>query len=117
MFNELSFEWELVGKSQKCSGNEYKVTITYGDKSYTFPFHTNYRDEKNDREFLNCLFDDALAYEYNLDILDFKDEFGYEDNKECRKVYNACRDISKRLHYIFNNQEFNDLYNEITFGE
>jgi hypothetical protein len=117
MFDKLTFEWKLVGKSKMCSGNEYKVTLTYGDKSYTFPFHTNYLDEKNDKEFLSCLFEDAFAYENSLDILDFKDEFGYEDNKECRRVYLACRDTSKRLHDLFNYQEFDDLYNEITFGE
>lgn len=117
MFDELSFEWKLVGKSKMCSGNEYKVTLTYMDKSYTFPFHTNYRDIKDDRRFLRCLFDDALSYENSADILDFKDELGYEDDKECRRVYNACRDISTKLHDLFDDEEFDDLYNEINYGE
>lgn len=113
MFDNLTFNWRLVGKSQMCSGNEYKVSVEHNGLKATFPYHTNYRDEKDNREFLSCVFDDAFAYENSRDILDFKDEFGYEDSKQCREVYDACKGISEKLHRLFSDEEFDELYNEI----
>ena len=117
MFEKLTFDWQLVGKSKMCSGNEYRVSVSHDGLKATFPYHTNYLDEKNNKEFLSCVFDDSFAYENTEDILDFKEEFGYEDNKKCREVYNACKDTFEKLHALFFDDEFEELYNEIMEGD
>ena len=117
MFDKLTFDWRLVGKSPICSGNEYRVTVSYNGLKSTFPYHTNYRDEKNNKEFLSCVFDDAVDYENAEDILDFKDEFGYEDSKECRRAYNGCKENYEKLHTLFFDDELEELYNEIMGGD
>ena len=116
IFDKIKFEWNLVGKSRVCSGNEYKVSVTYNGKTKVFPFNTNYLDEQNDREMLYCTISDACAYEDAQDILDFKDEFGYESSKECRLVYNGCKKAYEDIHSLFTDDEYDILYDEVIIG-
>ena len=116
IFSQIDITWERVGKSSMCSGYEYKVTVFYKGNSEEFTYHTNYHDDKDNRELLYCLISDACAYEDNTDILDFKDEFGYDDNKKCREAYNGCKETYEKLHRLFDDETYDVLYDEIMVG-
>lgn len=101
-----------AGKSDMCSGDKFRVTLTYKGKRCSFVFHDNYKNASKKKDFLYCLYLDAMAYEQSRDVFEFAREYGYADWKEARKPYSACKAQSERLHKLFNEAEI-DILSEI----
>lgn len=133
---EFSFEFSIlncrkqratfVGGSQM---NCYKYTILvqntrtkteevfgFTDSVHNYENDTRIKTEEQFAEVLYCVLRDALAVEDCRDILEFMDEFGYEDKKACRKAYNACLHEREQLNnlgiYLFSNlvEELEEKY-------
>lgn len=96
-------------KSDMCSGNAYKITLSYKGHWCSFIFHDNYKNESKKSDFLYCLVLDAQAYENSRDAYEFMSEFGYKSFDEARKVRNACEKQYERLHRLFNQTEIDIL--------
>lgn len=95
--------------SEMCSGNAYRITLSYHGKRCSFVFHDNYKNESKKKDFVYCLVLDAQAYENTRDTYEFMREFGYKSFDKARKVRNACEKQSERLHRLFNDNEIDIL--------
>ena len=90
---------------------KYPCKLRRGHKTYTFPFFDSVVNFKEDTkpskyDILACL--DTYDYIYRLE--DFASEFGYDiEDKETKKIYNACMRQSKKLHELFTDEELEML--------
>ena len=87
--------------------NKYKVTLTRGMKSYTFPFYDSYSNYKNKIK-PNAY--DVLAsvhsYPVEGDMWEFAREFGYsidseKSYKRVRKIWLDCKNQYDHLAQLF----------------
>ena len=101
-----------LGKSEMTSGNAYKITLSYNGNWCSFVFNDNFMNASKKKDFLYCLYLDAMAYDQSRDVFEFAREYGYEDWQKARKPYSACKAQSVRLHKLFNQAEI-DLLSEI----
>lgn len=101
-------------KSDMCSGNAYRITLTYKGNRCSFVFHDNFKNASKKKDFLYCLVLDAQCYESTRDLYDFAREYGYlyyadvgdlDALKRAKKAFDSCRLQSERLHKLFNEQE------------
>lgn len=100
----------------------YTITIEVGDKMFKTTYHDsirNYNIGKGATEemidtALDCILMDYDSYDYNPDLNDFMDEYGYdpEDDKG-EKVYKACKATFNALNAMFTRQELEDLTNMV----
>lgn len=100
----------------------YTITIEAGDKMFKTTYHDsirNYNIGKGATEemidtALDCILMDYDSYDYNPDLNDFMDEYGYdpEDDKG-EKVYKACKATFDALNAMFTRQELEDLTNMV----
>ena len=100
---------EDLGKSEKTSGNAYKISLYYKrckvQRQISFVYHDNYKNESSKKDFLYALISDAEAYEMAENYGDFAYSYGYKLGPESRKVYNGCKKQYKLLHWMFNEEE------------
>ena len=98
-----------LGKSEMCSGDAFRITLTYKGKKAVFRFHDNYRNESDKSDFIRCLLLDAEAYENSRNAHEFMRDWGYSDFREAQQVYRDCEKQSERVHRLFNEQEIQVL--------
>lgn len=98
-----------IRKSEMCSGDEFRITLTYKGKKAVFRFHDNYLNKSDKSDFIRCLLLDSEAYENARNIYDFMSDFGYENIREAKRIYKACENQSERVHRLFNEQEIQVL--------
>ena len=106
----IKYKRTYIGKSHITTGNAYKINLAYNHHYCSFVFNDNFKNESKKKDFLYCLLLDAMAYDQARDVYDFARTFGYdmytrEEIAKVRKIYYACREQSKRLHRLFNEQE------------
>ena len=95
----------LIGESDTTSGNAYRITLTYKGKRCYFTFNDNYLNASEKKDFLYCLHLDAMAYECSRGFRDFARQFAYDCDHDAKRIYNACKKQSERLHKLFNAEE------------
>lgn len=103
--------------------NRFTISIKTESGQKSFHFYGSINDFNNHKNELSesdlslavyCIFSDAASYINAVDILDFKDEFGYEDSKEARRVYNACRKQATDLNDLgFSDDDIFETCNEL----
>lgn len=94
-----------LNKSKETSGDKFQIKMTYKNKTIYFVFNDNYLNESGKKDFLNALYLDALSYEEAQDLCEFMRSFGYEEEKEANKIYNACKKQHKKFNKLFDLQE------------
>ena len=109
LLNEINTTKTYIRKSDLTSGNAYRVTLTRNDKKICFVFNDNIYNESDKNDFIYSLLSDSQAYESTRDLTDFMHEFGYTDDKQAKKIYDACKKQSERLHKLFTNKEIETL--------
>lgn len=109
LLNEINTTKTYIGKSDLTSGNAYRVTLTRNGKRIGFIFNDNIYNESDKNDFIYSLLNDSQAYEYCYNFADFMNEYGYTDDKQAKKIYNACKKQSERLHKLFNSTEIEML--------
>lgn len=112
LLSMIKFSRTFVRKSKMCSGNEYKIFISYNGHWAWFTFHDNFMNKSTLRDWLYCLVLDMNAYDFNADEYELARAYGYDDIEQARKVYKACRKTSEKMHKIFNEAEL-DILSEI----
>lgn len=113
-----------------CSTNycrKYYLELKYNNKSYRFTFHDsiyNYNHNKklNKLDTIYAVLTDSNSYDYTRNYQDFCNEFGYDEyietqygiieNREARKIYEACKKTYEALHEIFSDDELEQLQDE-----
>lgn len=90
----------------------YNCKIKYNNLTLTAPYQTALGRPLKE-EFIQCLILDAESYEANTDYIQFCKEFGYDDIKEGKKVYNACKRESERIHKLFTDEEIAEINKEL----
>ena len=91
------------------SHERYEIMVSYNEKSFTFEYQSPKGVSPKRDEVLECLIGDMDAYECSLDIDSFQEEFGYKKVSECENAYRRCKDISKKMHYLFSMCELEQL--------
>lgn len=109
LLSKIKCKKTYLRESEMCSGNAYRVTLTYKGKKCSFTFHDNYYNKSSKKDFLYCLCLDANSYEFNSDISDFVREFGYNDIRKAWKAYDGCKRQYERLHKLFDAKEIEIL--------
>lgn len=110
ILDKINVTKKLIGKSEMTSGNAYRVTISYNGKRVWFIFNDNYMNDADKKELVECLWLDATAYEYNQDLGDFINEFGYNDDiKAGISAYNGCKKQYERFNKLFTKLEQNQI--------
>ena len=109
LLNEINTTKTYIRKSDMTSGNAYRVTLTRNGKKIGFIFNDNIYNESDKNDFIYSLLSDSQAYEFCYNLADFMNEFDYTDDKQAKKIYNACKKQFDRLHKLFNDTEIETL--------
>lgn len=111
ILSKINFSRTYVCRSKMCSGNEYKIRLSYNGNSAWFVFHDNFENKSTLKDWLYCLIMDMDAFEYSKDAWDFARNFGYadEDYTKACKAYKACKKTSEKLHKLFSESELEIL--------
>lgn len=101
----------------------YTITVEVDDKMFKTTFHDsvrNYQLGKGATEemidtALDCILMDYDSYDYNPNLQDFMDGYGYdpEDNTG-EKVFNACKATFNALNEMFSREDLNELNEMVT---
>lgn len=113
MLEKITCKKEYLRKSEMCSGNAYKVKLSYNRKRCEFVFHDNYQNKSDKNDFLYSLLMDADAYNNTRDLDDFASEFGYEKISECIRAYKACKAQAEKVKRLFTDEEVEAIYAEL----
>jgi hypothetical protein len=107
----LKIKKTYITKSNMTSGNTYRVTMSKDNKTIWFLFHDNYMNETDEKGLLECLYMDAMAYEYNDNMVNFFLEFGYEEDniQEGKRAFYGCKKQYERLHKLFTHKEIEEM--------
>jgi len=87
--------------------NKYKVTLTRGTKSYTFPFYDSYHNFKHGiKPNAYDVLASVQSYPIQGDMWDFAREFGYKIDSEqaykrVRKIWLDCKNQYDNLAQLF----------------
>lgn len=101
----------------------YTITIEVDDKVFKTTFHdsiNNYRRGKGATSEMidtavDCIGMDYDSYDYNPDLNDFLDEYGYDPEEDKgRKVYEACKATFNALNQMFTREEMGELSDIVT---
>ena len=113
LLSMIKYTRTYVRKSDMCSGNEYKIFISYHGHWAWFTFHDNFMNKSTLKDWLSCLVLDTLAYDCSRDVYDFARTYGYEDDmSKARKAYRGCEGNAEKMHRLFTDKEL-ELLSEI----
>ena len=116
MLEKIKFSYEVADSQDNlftANHTRFKCKIKLDGVRYTFDYQciTSY-NEPNLKDCLDCLLLDASCYEQSHDVVDFCNEFGYED-KQGLKAYKGCKKAYKALHRLFTEEELECLWSEL----
>ena len=116
---KFSYEEAENPKSKKFTPNHtiFSCKIGYNKKSYSFEYQCNAKYEMPTIErVMNCLMVDMESYDNSIDVADFANCFGYDnDLDEARRIYSACEKESKALHRIFTDTELTEINDDLFY--
>lgn len=107
--NKIKCSRSYVGKSPMCSGNKYRVRMSYNGRSVSFYFHDNYKNESEKKDYLYSLLLDMSAYDNTYNVDEFMREFGYKNYEEAQRIRNACKRNGDKVRKLFNEREIDEL--------
>lgn len=103
----------------------YTITVEVDDKMFKTTFHDSVRNYQLGKgatkemidNALDCILMDSDSYDYNRNLQDFMDEYGYDPEENTgEKVFNACKATYEALSIMMTREEMNDLV-EVLEGE
>ena len=101
LLSEIKATKTLLGKSKMTSGNAYRITLTHNGRRCSFVFNDNFKNASTLKDWLYALVADSDAYVSCRDLYDFMQTYGYRDEREAKKAYNACAKNRERLNRLF----------------
>jgi len=121
ILNKIDFKYEEAKnpKSKKFTPNHtiFSCRISYNKKRYNFEYQCNTNFEMPTLErVINCLMLDAESYDNYIDVADFANSFGYDnDLDEARRIYGACKKTSDALHRLFTDTELTEINDDLYY--
>ena len=117
MLNKIKFSYRMADKQEgliTLSHTLFKCKIKVDGLQYTFDYQCNtaYK-EPNLMDCMYAIISDMDAYDISRDVVDFCNEYGYEDIKGI-KAYKACKKRSKALHRLFTDEELAQIGDKLT---
>jgi hypothetical protein len=116
---ETTFNLTAVHSQSKdghCGGRNahYRVYVSSNGERTAFDFFQSIANPvmKNERDILfafQCFVSDAINGHFSYEV--FCSEFGYDENRESKRIYNACKLSAKKLEKF--DVDNYDLYNEM----
>ena len=95
---------------------KYEIAIVVNDERRTFVYHDsiyNYvhgcKDEHLIENAVDAIISDAYAYINNSSVMEFINEFGYEDYAKGQRVYDACKKSYEKLAALLSDEEIEEL--------
>lgn len=115
MLNKIKFSYKIADSQDNLftpNHTRFKCKIKYMGLQYTFDYqcNTDYMYPTLE-DCMSCILGDMMAYDDARDVIDFCNEFGYEDLQGL-KTYKACKKVSKALHRLFTEDELTELFEE-----
>lgn len=115
MLNKIKFSYKVADSQDGLftpKHTRFKCKIKVDGLQYTFDYqcNTDYMYPTLE-DCMSCILGDMMAYDDARDVIDFCNEFGYEDNAGL-KAYKACKKVSKALHRLFTEDELTELFEE-----
>jgi hypothetical protein len=102
-----------LGKSDITTGNKFRVTLTYNNKTIWFVMHDNCLNKANKRDFLKLLFSTASAYHCSNTLEQFMEYYRYTDIPQAKKYYKECKKQYDRVCKLFHSVEVAILEREL----
>ena len=93
-----------LGKSEMTFGDKFKIKITYNGKSCDMTFHDNFENKSDKNDFIYSMLLDA-----DVNLADFMANYGYENEKKAKAIYNACRIQARKVNKLFTEEEQEEL--------
>lgn len=117
MLNKIKFSYKVADSQDRLftpKHTMFKCKIKYSGLQYTFDYQCNtdymYPTLK---DCMSCILNDMMAYDDARDVIDFCNEFGYNNSTSAGlKAYKACKKTSKVLHRLFTEDELTELFEE-----
>lgn len=102
------------------NANRYRLTLENNGEKYNTTFtdsiyNTQCGEVSSKFHMLYCVVTDAQAYKGFTDHFDFMEEFGYEDVKTVRKVYEGCKSAYEGLERLVG-QGGLEILDAVTYG-
>jgi hypothetical protein len=99
-----SFEYFTgFGHRKDTMGRPWKLINRNNHMGMTYEFSKK-KSAPSAKSVVDCLVQDAEAYNRNRDFLDFAEEFGYENVKEARRIWQACEVTYTKLQRLFGSE-------------
>ena len=116
MLNKIKFSYKIADSQDGLftpNHTRFECKIKYSGLQYTFDYqcNTNYMHPTLE-DCMSCILGDMTAYDNARDVIDFCNEFGYEDLQGL-KIYKTCKKVSKALHRLFTEDELDKLWEEV----
>lgn len=101
----------------------YTITVEVDDKVFKTTFHDSVRNYQFGKgatkemidTALDCILMDYDSYDYNPNLQDFMDEYGYDPEENTgEKVFNACKATFNALNEMFSREDLNKLSEMVT---
>lgn len=94
--------------------NGERASFTFHDSIYHYMNNIGATEEMIDNA-VQCITEDAIAYEQNNGVREFMEEFGYdvEDYHKAERTYEACGKTYNKLLKLMSINEIYELCNEI----
>lgn len=116
MLNKIKFSYREADKQEGLFTSNhtlFKCKIKVDGLQFTFLYQCNIA--YNEPNLLDCMYaiiSDMDCYDACRDVVDFCNEFGYDDAKGI-KAYKACKKTSKALHRLFTDEELAIISDEL----
>lgn len=116
MLNKIKFSYREADKQVELftpCHTLFKCKIKVDGCQFTFNYQCN--TAHNTPNLLDCMYaiiSDMDCYDACRDVVDFCNEFGYDDAKGI-KAYKACKKTSKALHRLFTDEELAEIGDEL----
>jgi hypothetical protein len=120
-FADIKMSYKYVGfntrKESMHNMNDYRVTIKYNGKSFTFDYSMGTALKESDltiKAVMFSLLSDASFYECSSDLMDFSRELGYDCNdKQALSAYKSCKATSLKLNEMFTSNELESMREQL----
>ena len=116
MLNKIKFSFKVADNQIGLftpNHTLFKCKIKVDGCQFTFNYQCN--TAYNTPNLLDCMYaiiSDMDCYDTSRDVVDFCNEFGYDDAKGI-KAYKACKKTSKALHRLFTDEELAEIGDEL----